>query len=772
MYWPNIKCTYLLFRIEYVLQQTLYLQSNRTVLSTVTYFISNSFKELQRFLNSISFSRAIRVGIAVTLPAVIGTQLGYFEIGMALSFGAFWSSFSDVIGSFGHKKIGIFISAFLVMIVSFIKGYLPAELWLSLSILGLLTFAIAFISVYGFRASLISFSGLMALVLSSAHDSEGVEIYQYALLMGIGGLWYLLLSKVWHRLNPTAETEEFLSETYVLTAEFLETRGKLINPLEDHEKLQSHLLELQSGLTENHETLREILILSRKTSGRSNYQDKRLLIFVQLVEMLETAIANPVNYDRLDALFNDHSQFINRLQSLIFEMSYQLRMISIAGSNKKMLPKNDYLRQCFQEVRIEIALLRETRDYEEYFMLQNLLEYQEKQFEKLKRIKWLLGEPNTTEIDFIDRKTAKRFIAPQDYDPRILLTSFSFKSIIFRHSLRLAVTVMIGYALGSIFAFQDPYSILLVIIVIMRPSYGLTRNRAKDRIIGTLIGGGIAFGLVFLIQNPYIFGAMGVLSLVIALSLVQKNYKAAATFITLSAVFIYATLSPDVLNLIKFRVLDTFVGAGLSYAAMLWLWPTWEFVGINESIEKSVKANKDFLLKITEYYQRKGNIPTSYNIARKDAFLETSNLSSAFQRMAQEPKSKQREADKIYEMVVLNHSFLASLASLSTYIQNNKTGEASEQVEVATEKIGKNLEKVLQCLNNSKCDAAEASFENETLFEEQLPAFISLEISKWTFKEKETLRDLQEAHLVWEQLQWLFSLSGKMFRLAASVKLD
>jgi uncharacterized membrane protein YccC len=739
-------------------------------LSTLILFISENIKELQQFLKSISFSRAIRVGIAVTLPVLIGIQLGYIEIGMALSFGAFWSSPSDVIGSFRHKKIGILISAILVMVVSFIKGYLHFELWLLLPILGLLTFAIAYISVYGFRASLISFSGLMALALSFAHDSEELEIYQYAVLIGVGGLWYLLLSKVWHRINPKAETERFLSETFVLTAEFLETRGKLVDPNEDHEKLQSKLLKLQSKLTTNHETLREILILSRRTSGWSNYQDKRLLIFVQLVEMLETAIANPGNYDRMDALFNDHPQYIKRFQDLIFEMSYQLRRISEAGNDKRNLPKNDKMRQRFDDLRLEIALLRETLYYEEYLMLQNFLEYQEKQFDKLKRIKWLLGDPNITEIDFIDRKTAKRFVALQDYDPKLLIRNFSFKSTIFRHSVRLAVTVMIGYAMGSIFAFQNPYSILLIVIVIMRPSYGLTRSRAKDRIIGTLIGGVIAFGMVYLIQDPYMYGAMGVISLVIALSLVQKNYKASATFITLSAVFIYAILSPDVLNLIKFRILDTIVGAGLSYAAMLWLWPTWEFVEIKESIEKSVKANKDFLHKITEYYQRKGNIPTSYNIARKQAFLETSNLSSAFQRMAQEPKSKQRGMDKIYELVVLDHTFLASLASLSTYLQHNKTTEASERFKIATDKIENNLERVLQCLKDDKCDGAEVSSESDPFFEEQLPTFDSLEIRDLTSKDKESVRDLQEAHLIWEQLQWMFSISGKILKLAASVK--
>ncbi|MEO6705487.1 MAG: FUSC family protein, partial [Ginsengibacter sp.] len=416
--------------------------------------------------------------------------------------------------------------------------------------------------------------------------------------------------------------------------------------------------------------------------------------------------------------------------------------------------------------------LRETLDYEKYFMLQNLLEYQEKQFEKLKRIKWLLGDPNTLEIDSLDRKTAKRFVATQDYDPLLLGSNFSFKSTIFRHSLRLAVTVMISYALGSLFPFQNPYWILLTVIVIMRPNYGLTKSRAKDRIIGTLIGGAIATGLVFLVRDPYVYGAMSVVSLVISRSMVQKNYKASAIFITLTVVFIYAILQPDVLTGIKFRILDTLVGAGLSYAAMLWLWPTWEFVEIKESIEKSVKANQDFLHKIAEHYQRKGNIPTSYNIARKEAFLDTSNLNAAFQRMTQEPKSKQKNINIIYEMVVLNHSFLASLASVSIYIQHHKTSEASEQFKNATEKIEKNLERVIQCLQDKRCNVEKASSENDLLFEDQLPTFNSLEIGNLASRGKENIRDLQEAHLVWEQIQWLYSISRKMLKLAASMTPD
>jgi len=120
----------------------------------------------------------------------------------------------------------------------------------------------------------------------------------------------------------------------------------------------------------------------------------------------------------------------------------------------------------------------------------------------------------------------------------------------------------------------------------------------------------------------------------------------------------------------------------------------------------------------------------------------------------------------------LNHKFLASLASLSTYVQHYKTTEASERFKIVTEKIEKNLERVLQCLKDKECYVEKMSSENNPFDEEELPDFDSLEIRNSASQEKETLRELQEAQLVWEQQQWLFSISCKMLKLVVSVKLD
>jgi uncharacterized membrane protein YccC len=744
--------------------------------STASQFVSKSSKELLQVLKSVDFSTAVIIGISVTIPTVLGILTGHLEVGLALSFGAFWSSPSNVSGSFHHKMIGILLSAVLIMCVSFMGGYLHYETWTPLPILGVLTFAIAFISVYGFRASLISFSGLLALVLSFANSSQELEVYQYALLTGAGSIWYLLLTLLWNWINPTADTEEVLSDIFLLTSEFLKIRGKLVGPQSNRKELQSKLLTLQSELIEHHAVLREILIVYRKNSGRSNYNGKRLLVFTQLVEMLETAIANPVNYDKMDALFLQHPEYVKSFQGLILEMSNQLLLIAEAGKNVRKLPPNNTLKECFERVKQEIKAFNAKNgdnNHESFFMLQNFFEYQEKQFNKLKKIKWLLGNPDLGKDEFIDKDVARRFIVHQDYDPKLLLRNLSLRSTIFKHSLRLAVTIMAGYALGTLFKFQNPYWILLTIIVIMRPSYGLTKTLSKDRIIGTLIGGAIASGMVFITSNQYVYGAIGIVSLIIAFTMVQRNHKASATFITLSVIFVYAIIRPDILTVIQYRILDTLLGAALSFVAMLWLWPAWGFREIRKNIENSVDANRDFLGHISNFYRKRGHVPTSYKVSRKEAFLETSNLSSAFQRMTQEPKSKRRDLDKIYEMVELNHTFLASLASISSYIQHYPTTEASEMFMAVSSRIDKNLLEVLRSL---KGDISPKSFttEDEVFFEEQLRLF-QLHHEKLissTTDNKQLERNYQEAHLVWEQLRWLLSLSGNMLRISSLLKLD
>jgi uncharacterized membrane protein YccC len=485
--------------------------------------------------------------------------------------------------------------------------------------------------------------------------------------------------------------------------------------------------------------------------------------------MYELAISNPVNYDKMDLLLKDHPRQTMCFQELIFQMGERLQLLSeFLNKPIKLLPVNELelqireTRECLKNYENKT----ENKLEEGYLMLQNLLTYQEKQVQLISKIERILKKNEVGEVQLVKKDDAARFINQQDYSYKILLENFTLKSAIFKHSLRLALVVMIGYSIGALFAVNNSYWILLTIVVIMRPNYGLTKTRSKQRILGTLIGAAIAVGIVLIVQNPVFYAIIAIITLILAFAMVQRNYKTSAVFITLSVVFIYALLQPNVLDVIQFRVVDTLIGAGLAAAGNLFLWPSWESLGMRVLISESIEANKKYLEEIANYYQEKEKLPTSYRLSRKTAFISMGNLNSAFQRMTQEPKSKQLNLEDIYELVVLNHTFLTSLASMGTFIQNHKTTKASIHFQNFAENISGNLQNALSLINNGEAQeilAGDEQVEAEAFFDERLREIYSFSGRQEQLDDKGSSESkLQEIQLVTEQLKWLFDISEKI----------
>ncbi|MBT8295061.1 MAG: FUSC family protein, partial [Gramella sp.] len=579
--------------------------------------------------------------------------------------GCLLSSPSDVPGSFKHKVSGILFAALLGAISFCIAGYAEKSIWTLVPMLGVMMFSISYLSVYGFRASLVTFSGLLAVVLSFANISSGIEIWQKSLLIGVGGLWYLVVSIGWYFIKPERATEQLIAETMELTAEYLRIRVELFKPKSNEKEIQKKLFQCQTELNEHHESLRGILISSRRSSGSSGYGRKRLLIFIDLVDMLELAMANPIDHATMLNSFKDDQKEIKVFADFSLKMASQLEAIGLAVHKNSELPENE-IPEAVRSIENALKTFRRKVDLgkrrEEMILLRNLYDYQNKQAQKINNIDRILRNLEGSRKLFVKDKEVRKFLTQQEYSFKTLLNNLNFESAIFRHSLRLAIVVLLGYFIGNYFSVQNAYWILLTIVVIMRPNYGLTKQRTRKRIIGTLIGGAIAVGIVFITQNSTVYAVLGILSLTLAFSLIQRNYTTAAIFITLSIIFIYALLQPDVLNVIQFRIVDTLIGAGLAAFGNLLLWPKWESQNLNNVIAGSIKTNLNYLNEIDAYYHEKKSLPVAYKLARKKAFLEMGELSGAFQRMTQEPKSRQKQLGLVYEIVGLNHTFLSALA--------------------------------------------------------------------------------------------------------------
>jgi len=730
-------------------------------------------KDLQRLVKGMNFYRALLLLLAVTIPIGIGALLGHVEMGLAVGFGAFWCSPSDISGSRKHMRNGILFSALLVTIVTFISSLIPDDIRIIIPSIGIMMFLISSISVFGFRGSLISFSGLLAFVLSFAFTNDSISIVLHSLLIGSGGLWYLILASIWYRLHPTGPIEEALNTVLKVTSKYIETRSKLVYPDVERNQLQEELFQYQNELGEQHETLREILLSERRSFGKSSYKRKRVLVFVQLINILEQAMANPVDYEKMDKLFREHKEPIEAFQRLLEGMCEKLNLLASYKGRKSEKATDIQLQTLLKNVELSIEkyMLRKDSNAEGVFILQNFYKYQLKQVESIEQISWIIHGGSIRDMSSLSASTAVKFITPQEYRFQILLDNFSFQSVIFRHALRLAMVSMFSFIIGNYLEVHNPYWILLTVIVILRPNYGLTKTRAKERTIGTIFGAIVALAIVFLVHNVVVYAILAVVSMLLAFSMIQENYRAGAAFITLNIIFVYALLVPDLWSVIQYRVIDTVIGAALATLGNILLWPAWEVKNIQNVIASSIRDNCRFLYEIVQLYERKGGRPTSYNLARKEAFLSVSNLSATFQRMTQEPKSQQQHQSEIYQLVSLNHTFLSALASPSTFIQNLPTTEASESFSLAAKNITDHLQECIEWLsgneNVQQFQQKELSYFLEDVDTTQM---LSLDLNAREAYTIEMTSDINEAYLIIEQLKWLYSLSDQMLRLVKKIK--
>ncbi|MDT0641749.1 FUSC family membrane protein [Zunongwangia sp. F363] len=743
--------------------------------------LSRHLRKFLNFLRSTDFSKAIILTLSIVIPISFFSSFSNLVIGIAIAKGCLLCSPSNVTGSLKHKIIGLVCASGLAAVSTVISGYAQFNIFLLVPVLAVLMFGISYLAVYGLRASLVSFSGLLAVVLSFTKIQSGLEIWQQGLLIFAGGLWYLLLSLLWYSLNPRKETDVLLAEAMQITSDYLKIRRQLLTPGKKRNKLQEKLFSLQTDLNEKHERLRETLIGAGKISGNNDYEKNRLMVFVELVDILELAMTNPVDYEKMDMLFKGKEAQLEALKSLIAAMAEHLTQLSSSLQYRRKLPKNN-LDFHLSQLQSSIEAFRESMDVNErresMLLLRNLYSYQNEQVQKINSIFNNLGSKKKAHHPLVKNPDILKFLSRQDYSPAVLLQNFNFNSTIFRHSLRLALIVVAGFSIGIYFSIQNAYWILLTIVVIMRPNYGLTKERSKQRIIGTLIGGGIAIAIVLLIQNKILYTILGIGSLTMAFSLLQRNYRTAAIYITLSIIFIYALMQPNVINVIEYRILDTIIGAGLAALGNYFLWPAWEIHSLKEQLINSLNANKTYLKEIDAYYHQKKELPVSYKLARKHAFISMGNLSAAFQRVTQEPESRQKEIDLIFRLVGLNQTFLSALASLGTFIRSNKTTSASASFEKMTEYIYGNIKKAEEILVNTStpetfnnsAEIEEAKRGLSKSYEKLLDQRMKELESGKTRIDPEMRLQLREAQLVNHQLEWLRDLSENILNSVTKVQ--
>jgi hypothetical protein len=94
------------------------------------------------------------------------------------------------------------------------------------------------------------------MVISFAIQKKHSTDFRSGLLMGVGRFLYLAISFIFQKTYPIKRSESTLSDTLLLTGEYLKLRAKLVTKKTKRDQYLKQSFVLQNQINEKHETLR------------------------------------------------------------------------------------------------------------------------------------------------------------------------------------------------------------------------------------------------------------------------------------------------------------------------------------------------------------------------------------------------------------------------------------------------------------------------------------------------------------------------------------
>lgn len=620
------------------------------------------------FFSTHSFYEGVRITIGIMVPVLVAARYDEIGWGLAMALGALCVSLTDNAGPLHHRINGMGAALGFILATSLITGFALPYTWLLMILLGVFAFFFSWIGVFGNRAASIGTSVLVAITLQLTESPLGV--WGNALLTAAGGVWYFLLSMALYRIRPYKLAQQVLGDCITGTADFLELKAGFYFPDADNDKLYNELLKVQAEVHNKQELAREILFKTRSIVKESTHTGRVLVMaFLDAIDLFETILTSEQDYEKLQEHLS-HTGILPHVGNLLKALSQYLKETGVAIQEGKSMTQKEDLQLWLSGVEESYAAIRHEHmnaGNAEYFTgLRHILDGIADLLTKIDRLTIYTTYDrklkNNRKVDY------QRFVEPSYINVGILIDNISFQSNIFRYSLRMAVTIMIGYALSLYLPVGHSYWILLTIVVILKPAFALTRQRNNERLLGTLAGGIAGVLVLISTQNTTLLLFILIICMTGAFSLMRIRYWISVALLTMYVLVAMYLLNPgDYTPLFTDRLLDTFIGSLIAISFSRIIPPIWERDQLKPLLVKAIETNREYFGYIAEAFWGKPVSVTQYKWYRKETYVALANLSEAFQRMLNEPKSRQQAGEFLHPLIVTCHVLASRIATLSAY---------------------------------------------------------------------------------------------------------
>lgn len=628
-------------------------------------------RSIQDFLLSTYFADGLRITFGVLCPSLILAQFGMLQYGMTLSLGALCASIVDTPGPIVHRRNAMLVTTAAITVISIVVGLTNSNVYFIGTLLFVSSFVFSMFFLYGLRAAAIGTAALLVMVLSIDDIRPWKEVLVFALLIFTGSVWYTLLSYFVYRIRPYRLVQQTLSDSIHEISEFLRAKAKFYHQNTDYDENYADLLQLQVLVHEKQDAVREVLFKTREIVRESTPEGRfLLLVFVDMVDLFEQVMSTYYNYEQLHDQFDD-SGILAHYEAVIRKIADELDEIAFALKTGGTPRPPVSLIEDVSKLRKEIIHLESENTDGRYNTLGIIaLKNIEVNIENiLSRVKTIKGYFNKKEKKNLKAREidVDRFVTRQPIDLKLLSENLTFTSSTFRHSLRVAIVMLIGFIVARSLNFSHSYWILLTILVISKPGFSLTKKRNYERLIGTVAGAFIGMGILVYIHDKNTLFIILLFCMIGCYSFQRKNYVVSVLFMTPYILVLFDFLGMGGLSVARERIYDTLIGSGIALLASYSLFPNWEHQKLKEAMVDTLKANMNYFEQVTFLYADQVHNLTNYKVARKEVYVTTANLASLFQRMFSEPKSKQLLMKELHQFTALNHLLSSYVATLSLY---------------------------------------------------------------------------------------------------------
>ncbi len=624
------------------------------------------FREVQYFLFGQHFAEGLRITFAILLPSLLFFYYNQIEAGLALSLGALCTSITDAPGPLAHRKQGMLYCILVVFITTLITGFAQLNVYtLGLEVL-IGAFLFSMFNVYGMRAAAIGSAGLLVLILNLDKPLTVAQVLPNAALVAAGGVWYMAISLLFSTLRPYRLPQRLLGDCIRELADFLSIKAHFYNTGTNLEEGYRKLVAQQIVVHENQEAVREILFKTRQIVRETTATGRALVfIFVESVDLFEDITATYYDYETLRKRYG-HTGLLSHIGELIQQLAKEVDNIGFAIQANTVYNNDVNFEERLATLRIKIDAVALEEKEGSTFVLKKIVVNLRKLVKRITLLRSYAANKQHTIPVQKGKLEHHRFVGHQNFSVNVLTGNFSFQSALFRHAVRTAIVCLAGFVLSKTLS-SGPHSywILMTIAFMMKPAYSLTKKRNVERVVGTLGGGVIGVLILVFVHNSTALFVLLVLLMLGTYSFLRANYLVMVFFVTPFVLILFHFLGLGYITIVKERIVDTVIGCVIAFTASYLLLPKWEGEQLPDVLKGMLKANFKYLQTVSQSLIGKPVALLDYKLARKEVYVQSANLSAAFQRMLSEPKQKRKSSKQLHQFVVLNHILFSNIASVA-----------------------------------------------------------------------------------------------------------